>query len=66
MLVLERQLGQKIKIGDDVTVVILAASGGQIKFGIEAPRSITVNRSEIYCKRPSHLNEHSCGSGEID
>ena len=66
MLVLERKLGQKIKIGDDVTVVVLAVSSGQIKIGIEAPRSVTVNRSEIYSKMPSHLIDHSCESGEVD
>ena len=50
MLVLERQLGQKIIIGDDVTIEILAHTGSQIKLGIEAPRSVPVNRSEIHRK----------------
>ena len=57
MLVLERHLDQTIKIGDDVTLVVLAINGAQIKFGIEAPRSVAVNRSEIQDKIQSHLKD---------
>ena len=48
MLVLTRRVGEKIIIGENVTVAILAVKGGQIRIGIDAPREIQVHREEIY------------------
>ena len=50
MLVLSRKVGETIVIGDDVTVTVLAINGGQIKFGIAAPKDVSVHRQEIYEK----------------
>ncbi|HVS47077.1 MAG TPA: carbon storage regulator [Verrucomicrobiae bacterium] len=35
-------------IGDDVRIVVVAVDRDQVKLGIEAPRDISVHRSEIY------------------
>lgn len=35
-------------IGDDVEVKILSCSGDQVKVGVNAPRQISIHRSEIY------------------
>ncbi len=48
MLILQRNSGQSIRIGDDITVVVLEQKGVQVKLGIEAPASVSVDRSEIY------------------
>lgn len=48
MLVLTRKLGESIRIGDNVIVKIVDLDGRHVKLGIEAPRSISVNREEIY------------------
>jgi carbon storage regulator len=48
MLVLTRRVGEKLIIGENVTVTILSVKGNQIRIGIDAPRDITVNREEIY------------------
>ena len=47
MLILTRRAGEKIFIGDDIVVTILDISGRQVRLGIEAPRSIEVDREEI-------------------
>ena len=47
MLILTRRIGEKIVIGEEVTVTILAAKGYQVRIGIEAPREVPVNREEI-------------------
>jgi carbon storage regulator len=54
MLVLARKLNQSIVIGDDVRIVVVAIERDQVKLGIEAPRELTVNRSEVSekSKRP--------------
>ena len=48
MLILTRKLGEKITIGDDIIITLLEVKGGQVKLGIEAPKSITIHRQEIY------------------
>lgn len=48
MLVLTRKLGETIRIGDNITVKIVDLDGRHVKLGIEAPKSVAVNREEIY------------------
>jgi carbon storage regulator len=48
MLVLSRELGQSLMIGDDVTLTFLSIDKHQIRLGIQAPRHISVHREEIY------------------
>jgi len=48
MLVLARKLNESIMIGEDIEVVIIDIKGDQVKFGIKAPRKVTVHRKEIF------------------
>ena len=48
MLILSRKMAQKIKIGEETTVTIIAIRGDQVKIGVEAPKSVKVFRQEIY------------------
>lgn len=48
MLVLSRKLNQSIMVGDDVRIVVVSVDRDTVKLGIEAPREITVHRSEVY------------------
>ena len=48
MLVLTRKLEEEIRIGEQVIVRILAVKDGQVKIGIDAPKSIRVLRGEVY------------------
>jgi carbon storage regulator len=50
MLILTRKLGENIRIGNDVRIVVLDIKGGQVKLGIDAPPNISVHREEIYEK----------------
>ena len=45
-LLLTRGVGEKLKIGDNVTVTVVEFKGGQICIGIDAPREIQVDREE--------------------
>jgi carbon storage regulator CsrA len=44
MLVLARKASEAIKIGDDITVKVIAIRGGQVKIGIEAPSGVRIVR----------------------
>ena len=48
MLILTRRIGESIKIGDDVDVVVLGVDGCQVRVGISAPRELPVHREEVY------------------
>ncbi len=48
MLILTRRVGEKLIIGENVTVTVLGVKGNQIRIGIDAPRDVAVNREEIY------------------
>lgn len=47
MLVLTRQVDEEILIGPDIRVKVLAVSGGQVRLGLEAPRTVAVLRREV-------------------
>lgn len=47
MLVLSRDAGESILIGDNVSVQVLEIKGKQVKIGITAPKSMPVHRNEI-------------------
>ena len=47
MLVLSRKPGQKLQIGDDITVTVLEVHGHVLRLGIEAPKDIRVLRAEL-------------------
>ncbi|MBN1849912.1 MAG: carbon storage regulator CsrA [Deltaproteobacteria bacterium] len=47
MLVLTRKVDESITIGNHITVSILGIRGNQVKLGVEAPKDIPINRTEI-------------------
>jgi carbon storage regulator len=47
MLVLSRKLGEAIVIGDNVEVRVIGIFGGRVQLGIQAPKFISVDRSEV-------------------
>jgi len=48
MLVLSRKLNEKIKLGEDIEITIVAISGDTVRIGINAPRDLKILRNEIY------------------
>ena len=48
MLILTRRVGEALKIGNEVTVTVLAVKGNQVRVGISAPREVAVHRQEIF------------------
>jgi len=47
MLILTRNQGESINIGEAVTVTVLGTKGGQVRLGITAPKQIKVLRTEL-------------------
>jgi carbon storage regulator len=57
MLVLTRKVGEEIVIGDDIHVKVVAVQGDRVRLGIEAPRTIPVDRLEVHRRRAEFQNE---------
>ena len=47
MLVLSRKIGEKLVIGDGITVVVNRIAGNRVTLGIEAPSDVRIVRGEL-------------------
>ncbi|WP_444889909.1 carbon storage regulator CsrA [Microbulbifer sp. VAAC004] len=50
MLILKRRTGENLRIGKNISVTVLEVKGNQVKIGINAPKSLSVHREEIYVR----------------
>ena len=47
MLVLSRKVGERILVGDQITITVVRVTNGGVRLGIEAPGEMTVVREEV-------------------
>ena len=57
MLVLTRKIGERIRIGDEISVRVLEVRGSQVRLGVEAPSDVRIFREEIYRPEPEGSHE---------
>lgn len=48
MLVLTRKKDQVIRIGDDISVMVIEIRGDKVRLGIDAPAHVGVHRQEVW------------------
>ena len=48
MLILTRRVGETVMIGDEVSVTVLRVKGNQVRLGVNAPKTVSVQREEIF------------------
>lgn len=51
MLVLKRTKGESILVGDDIEICVLSLNGKEARIGINAPRSVSVDRKEMRARK---------------
>ncbi len=69
MLVLTRKEGERIVIGDNITVTALEVSGGRVRIGIQAPGGVKIMRQELLLRvseAPARASNKSEGPGAKD
>jgi len=47
MLILSRKVGERIQLGNQITVTLVKIQGNTVRLGIEAPPHMTVVREEL-------------------
>ncbi len=47
MLVLSRKVGERIQVGDEITVTVVRIAGGSVRLGIDAPKTMPIAREEL-------------------
>jgi carbon storage regulator len=48
LLVLTRMVDERIFVGEDIVITVIAVRGDQVRIGIEAPRDVRIYREEVY------------------
>lgn len=48
VLILTRRLGQTLVFGPNIRITVVGIRGTQVRIGIEAPKSVSVHREELY------------------
>ncbi|MFA5056550.1 MAG: carbon storage regulator CsrA [Opitutaceae bacterium] len=62
MLVLSRKKNERIRINDDISIVIVEIRGDKVRIGIDADSKVPVHREEVYCAIHRVTNEISAAS----
>ena len=48
MLIITRRAGEKIVLGDDITIQVMEIAGNNVRLGVDAPKELPVYREEIW------------------
>ncbi len=62
MLVLQRKINEKIKIGGNIEITVVEIKGDRIKLGISAPKDVEIVRDDAVKKE--RVNKKSCCCGK--
>jgi len=57
MLVLSRKVGQRLWIGDDISITVVKIAGGGVRIGVDAPPELPVVREELK-RRMEQQSQH--------
>ena len=62
MLILTRRVGERLMIGDEISVTVLGVKGNQVRIGVHAPADVSVHREEIYKRVQAERREAAAQS----
>jgi len=48
--VLTRRIGERLRIGQDIAIVVLDVRGREVRLGVTAPVSVVIHREELYLR----------------
>jgi carbon storage regulator len=56
MLVLSRKPGEKVVIGDGITLTVVEVGGGRVRLAFDAPDQVRILRAELACRQGEPLD----------
>jgi carbon storage regulator len=62
MLVLSRKMGEKIRINDDITIIVKSIRGHKVGLVVDAPKSVAVHRNEVYLAIQREKESEQCAN----
>ncbi|MCA9177669.1 MAG: carbon storage regulator [Planctomycetales bacterium] len=66
MLVLSRKTKQRIVIGPDIELIVVAVSGDRVKLGFKAPHDVPIHREEVRRRLEAEEAEEAAQLREAD
>jgi carbon storage regulator len=63
VLILTRRVGESVIVGDDIVISVIEVRGDAVRTGIQAPRSVSVHREEVYLEL-QRANEQAASSSD--
>ena len=65
MLILTRRVGENVIVGDDIVISVIEVRGDAVRIGIQAPRSLSVHREEVWMEL-QRANEQAASPTDED
>lgn len=62
MLTLTRKVGERIRIGGGIEIVVKEIRKNQVRLGVEAPANVPIHREEIALRIDDELADSKRGS----
>ncbi len=66
VLILTRRVGENVIVGDDIVISVIEVRGDAVRIGIQAPRSVSVHREEVYLELQRANEAAAATSGVSD
>jgi carbon storage regulator len=63
VLILTRRVGENVVVGDDIVISVIEVRGDAVRIGVQAPRSVTVHREEVY-RELQQANENAASPSD--
>jgi carbon storage regulator len=64
MLILSRRVGERVVIGENISITVLRVKGNQVRLGVDAPKNIAVQREEVSDRIKSEVGAAGSSAGE--
>jgi carbon storage regulator len=58
MLVLSRKPQERLIVNDNIIITVVEIKGDRVRIGIEAPKDVSIHRSEVYDRIQQEETEH--------
>jgi carbon storage regulator len=66
MLVLSRKRGEKVVIGNNITLTVVEVDGNRVRLGFDAPEQVQILREELACWTAHSLDGGSDSSKDAE